>query len=401
MFVLGVIAALAAPLVMTLGFYIWEGLWKGSAFLLNTFKCSLATLVFILIVGCVNISASVPFFSHAASSSDVGMLILSSVLGIVVGDTCWLKAMKMLGARRVIVVDVIKPFLAAIVGFVGLGEPVTWSLVLGLCLTMAGVLVVNLEKEKMRRRPPAAAAALDGRSQTIESRNGDELPRNPGDTVIMSSMMDNSSRDGIDVVAAISVKVLAVPPSTAGGETESTKDMDNPTPLKTTILTTTSQLLLGYAIAFANVLFDVIGSFLTRRYAVGCTTFDINAIRFGAASAMLGTFAAVTVGCGLRRGTMVGDTVYGEPGWVEAMTRNQWFMVSLGVMFVTVGCPALSNWALFQLPLSICLCLTSVGPLYAIPMSYFFRKEQITPRAVFGSLLACGGVVVLYLFGER
>lgn len=158
MFELGVVAALAAPLVMTLGFYIWEGLWKGSAFILNTFKCTLASLVFIFIVGCTNISASAPFFSHTASRSDVGMLILSSVLGIVVGDTCWLKAMKMLGARRVIVVDVIKPFLAAVVGFVGLGEPVTWWLVLGLCLTMAGVLVVNLEKEKMRRRPAAAAA---------------------------------------------------------------------------------------------------------------------------------------------------------------------------------------------------------------------------------------------------
>lgn len=375
MFELGVVAALAAPLVMTLGFYIWEGLWKGSAFILNTFKCTLASLVFIFIVGCTNISASAPFFSHTASRSDVGMLILSSVLGIVVGDTCWLKAMKMLGARRVIVVDVIKPFLAAVVGFVGLGEPVTWWLVLGLCLTMAGVLVVNLEKEKMRRRPAAAAAVVaspKGKSPSATSEKGDD-----------------GCRDPTDVVAALSVE-----PATSAAGAADVEDAKG-------VIVSTSHLALGYAIAFANVLFDVIGSFLTRRFAVGCTTFDINAIRFGAASAMLASFAAAAAACGARRGAMVGDTVYGAPRWVEDMSRKQWLLVSLGVMFVTVGCPALSNWALFQLPLSVCLCLTSVGPLYAIPMSYFFRKEQITPRAVFGSLLACGGVVALYVLGEQ
>ena len=177
MFALGVIAALAAPMVMTFGFFIWEGIWKGSAFLLNTFKCTLASAVFIVVVGCLNAAEGVAFFSHSATSRDVGMLILSSMLGIVIGDTCWLSAMKMLGARRVIMIDALKPFLAAIVGFVGLGEPLTWSLVLGLCLTMSGVLVVNLEKENLRERSASMSTSSTQSKGTTEENREEGAPK--------------------------------------------------------------------------------------------------------------------------------------------------------------------------------------------------------------------------------
>ena len=68
-------------MVMTFGFFIWEGIWKGSAFLLNVpYTCD---AVFIVVAGCLN-AGGVAFFSHSATSRDVGMLILSSMLGITI-----------------------------------------------------------------------------------------------------------------------------------------------------------------------------------------------------------------------------------------------------------------------------------------------------------------------------
>ena len=44
------------------------------------------------------------------------------MLGIVVGDNTWLRALQLLGARRVILVDALKPWLAAILGHFLLDE---------------------------------------------------------------------------------------------------------------------------------------------------------------------------------------------------------------------------------------------------------------------------------------
>ena len=46
------------------------------------------------------------------------MLCFSSLIGIVIGDWFWLKALKLIGARKVIIIDSIKPFLGAILGYV-------------------------------------------------------------------------------------------------------------------------------------------------------------------------------------------------------------------------------------------------------------------------------------------
>ena len=124
----------------------------------------------------------------------------------------------------------------------------------------------------------------------------------------------------------------------------------------------------------------------------GCTTFDINAIRLDLLPLCLAAPAAMQLSAAGTSTSLYGH----EAGQRECHASIG--CVSLGVMFVTVGCPALSNWALFQLPLSICLCLTSVGPLYAIPMSYFSGKSN--DYAIFGSLVVCGGVVVLYSQGR-
>mmetsp|Transcript_15621 Transcript_15621/g.21011 ORF Transcript_15621/g.21011 Transcript_15621/m.21011 type:complete len:353 (-) Transcript_15621:125-1183(-) len=351
MFALGIVAALSAPFVMTCGFYIWEGLWKGSSLGLNVFKGFLATIIFLIIISILNLASGQSWLQHGGNSTDIGFLLLSSFIGISIGDTCWLQAMTMIGARRVIVVDVTKPFLAALVGYVGLNEPAGPFLFLGLALTMSGVSLVSFEQAATQQKLP-------GPSKKVLN---DQEPPNTNEQAVAlaSNAADNNVVDRKNCYWS-------------------------------------TQLALGYVFAFFNVLFDVLGSFLTRKYGTQLTTFDINAVRFGSAAVTLAAVGGAAKGF-VARDSVWGVRFFGKTDWLAEMPRKSWMLVSAGVLFVTVACPALSNWALFQLPLSVCLCLTSVGPLYAIPMSLYLKKEAVTYRSVFGSVVACAGVVVLYV----
>ena len=72
----------------------------------------------------------------------IPFIILSALLGIVIGDCCELEALRLIGARRVLVVDTIKPFAAAILGNILLDEALYPAAFFGMILTTLGVYVV-------------------------------------------------------------------------------------------------------------------------------------------------------------------------------------------------------------------------------------------------------------------
>mmetsp|Transcript_30985 Transcript_30985/g.66693 ORF Transcript_30985/g.66693 Transcript_30985/m.66693 type:complete len:95 (+) Transcript_30985:182-466(+) len=88
---LGLSTASLAPLVYVVGFIIWGTSWKSSAYALNLFKCTLASLIFMIIAQSTPTNNQAPF--------DQLMIMVSSVIGIVIGDNTWLMALKMIGAR--------------------------------------------------------------------------------------------------------------------------------------------------------------------------------------------------------------------------------------------------------------------------------------------------------------
>ena len=422
-YVLGVVAALAAPLVMTVGFYIWEGLWKGSSLYLNIFKNGLATLVFLIIIGCVNGISGQHYLQHNGTEEDISWILLSGLIGITVGDTCWLQAMGMIGARRVIVVDVTKPFLAAIIGFVGLNEPLTPLLFVGLFFTMGGVGLVSFEQtgpgggdKHSEHEPIQVGNGVVSNDHTVLTfmGPGTVLETRPDNVhvVELNWKLANNQKVLVYTQQKLNVDGIDTLENQHSDTKQWTETLDTvapppPPPPPPTAATARccgccSRLVVGYIFASLNVLFDVFGSFLTRKFGAGMTTFDINAVRFGSSAATLIVFSSLVraFSC-VQRDSAVGRGLFGEMDWLQQMSRkNTWIMVSAGVLFVTVACPALSNWALFQLPLGICLCLTSVGPLFAIPMSYFVKKEKITTRTIVGSVLAIGGVVILQFTRE-
>ena len=121
--------------------------------MLNAVKCTIATFFFLLLV---------PFRAHvwrvavhtgvtdASAPADrparMDMLVLSAFLGITIGDIVWLHALKALGARRLILVDSLKPFVGALVAWLLLGERIKSESALAVLVTMAGVLLVALQR---------------------------------------------------------------------------------------------------------------------------------------------------------------------------------------------------------------------------------------------------------------
>jgi len=74
---------------------------------------------------------------------------------------------------------------------------------------------------------------------------------------------------------------------------------------------------------------------------------------------------------------------------------NDWIKISIGVLFVTFLCPALSNYALFQIALALAITLGSISPIYALILEWPLTQKKPTLTAVTGATLAVGGVIFL------
>jgi len=105
-------------------------------------------------------------------------LILSSFLGIIIGDCAELEALRLVGARRVLVVGSIKPIAAATLGCVFLNEALHIPGIAGILLSTYGVyivLVASLEsikkdrdKQKFAERKRAEDYSSNNRGEAIQ-----------------------------------------------------------------------------------------------------------------------------------------------------------------------------------------------------------------------------------------
>jgi len=343
----GTSAALSAPLLMTIGFVIWDKTWKGGAYALNMFKCTLASAVFLCVV-------PVSTQAFEGNVTQVAYLVLSAFLGIFIGDGFWLYALEVLGPRKVIVCDCIKPFLAAACGYLFLDDEFKYVSVIGILMTMIGVFLISLERNA-------------DKEEEEEEEEGNE----------------KEGEDEEEEKVEAKIKSFEILPSSLAEKKVEKK------------VSWLSRKHMGAICAVLNVIFDVFGSFLTRSYGEKMNTFEINIIRFGSASVML------WIGYFIIR--VVYSSSHSTPQMFrfssfkdEIMSRKEWSVISLGVLFVTFGAPALSNYALFKIELGICLTLTSIGPIFALPLTYISKGEPISLRSILAALLSFGGVAVLY-----
>mmetsp|Transcript_242 Transcript_242/g.363 ORF Transcript_242/g.363 Transcript_242/m.363 type:complete len:419 (+) Transcript_242:117-1373(+) len=410
----GILAALAAPLVMTVGFFVWDNNWAGSTFSLNLFKCNLASIGF-LVLSIVTRLQDSPF--HSFTIESVGFLMLSSVIGILIGDFLWLEGLRLLGARRVIVVDSCKPFLAALLGWIFFGEPLRWQALVGIIVTVAGVFMVIWDG--------TSVDASDHEQEESEIRNNSEEREECVVTTIEGAVEDYSASAKMD-------SSVSLPDSNPSQEHQagsnqcnsamelvgSDDDDDDDDTRRETIEQpktgslreirqhTASSLRKGYIMSLLNVILDTYGSVLTKQYGSEMNTWEISLVRFGFAGVVMLLISVVMITrdrCIERNNKIPANEREKVLNWYalpQNMTRRAWGKVVIGVSLVTFFTPALSNYALFQIALALTLTLSSVGPLYALPLSWLLQKEKPTANSCIGAMLAVVGVIILSFFGR-
>src|SRR2546422_8695288 len=115
----GEIAGLFASFAWAIGSLVY-GRVQAPASSLNLFKNSVATLLFLASILVLSASRSdVPFH---ASREALSWLTLSSLVGLVAGDTCYFRSLQILGARRALVLTTFTPTFSAFLGWRILGE---------------------------------------------------------------------------------------------------------------------------------------------------------------------------------------------------------------------------------------------------------------------------------------
>ena len=137
---IGVVAALAAALAWTVASGMWRSLPTSlNSLQLNGLKNAIATLVFVPVL------IALPWLEQWHS---IGLLLISGFIGIAIGDTFYLSALRRLGTRRTLTIEAISPLLAGIGSAVLMGEPQSSQAWIGAFLVSISVVMVA------RQAPP-------------------------------------------------------------------------------------------------------------------------------------------------------------------------------------------------------------------------------------------------------
>ena len=382
----GVLAAAATPLLGAIGLFIWSKVWTGDAFALNLVKCTVGTMGFVV----AGVASQSGAWLSNASAEVTAWLVLSAFIGIVVGDNLWLYSLRVLGARRVILIDILKPFIALGMAKAALGEGVSVAVALGMCVTLGGVLTVSLEENR-----------------TGDEENG-EIDRDPviNDTNARFTETDVAETSDVEgVVGAVDENETPEQERVSA----SSAPRRNPAGLKTKTLKpppfSPSVFVGGYVAAAANVALDTWGTVLTKQHGGGLNTWEINFVRFGSAAATLALVAAAKR-TAARFGRWTSDVSYRDAETPNetifpVLSKRSWVQILLGVSFTTFLAPGLGNYALFRVSsLAVFSTLMCVGPIYALPLGKMVNDEPITARAVIGSVVAILGTTPMF-FGKQ
>ena len=146
---MGVLAGLVAALAWTLASSLWRGLATSlSALQLNGLKNAIACLALLPVLISLPWSQEVP---------GLLLLLISGGIGISLGDSFYLAALRRLGTRRTLTLESLSPLAAASGGLLVMGERMSGQAWLGTVMVTVSVVLVA------RQQPP------DGTSQNDRS----------------------------------------------------------------------------------------------------------------------------------------------------------------------------------------------------------------------------------------
>ncbi len=147
----GLIAGLVAALAWTLASSLWRSLSTSlNAIQLNGLKNALASLVLLPVL------ITLPWMQQ---SQALFWLLISGGLGIALGDSLYLAALRRLGTRRTLTMESLSPLIAASSGWLTLGEQLPAGAWGGALLVTASVMIVALQQ------PPETTVQRDRQSR--------------------------------------------------------------------------------------------------------------------------------------------------------------------------------------------------------------------------------------------
>jgi len=169
---LGSLFALGAAGLWAVGSVIWARLSRViPALELNLLKISLALVFFGLVLGLGGLPW--PQFSGPG----FGLLLLSGLVGIGLADTCYMVALRQLGARRALLLKTLDPPCAAVLSAMFLGETLGIGAWAGIALTLAGVAWVIRERTGTGQAAPTPFGLLCGLLAALGQAVGAVLTR--------------------------------------------------------------------------------------------------------------------------------------------------------------------------------------------------------------------------------
>ncbi len=156
---LGEIAALLTALCWTVTAMAFESAGKRvGALSLNLIRL-LIGLVFLVIYNAIVNGVVIP----VATSYQWFWLVLSGLVGFVLGDLFLFRAFIMIGARISMLIMALVPPMTALIGWITLGEVLSGIEFLGMGVTMSGILIVMLS----RRKPGSVGSLKKGKLRPV------------------------------------------------------------------------------------------------------------------------------------------------------------------------------------------------------------------------------------------
>ena len=140
----GEIAALSASALWATASVLFAQLGKQELrpIVLNLLKCTIA-LSLMWVTMLVLESSAWPL---ELTTTQLAALAVSGIIGLTLGDTAYFGALVRLGPRKTLLFSTLAPPTTAVIAWPVLGEPITTMMLVGMALTLGGIIVVISER---------------------------------------------------------------------------------------------------------------------------------------------------------------------------------------------------------------------------------------------------------------
>tara|TARA_Y100001968_G_C19451262_1_gene768817 strand:- start:2048 stop:2917 length:870 start_codon:yes stop_codon:yes gene_type:complete len=132
--VLGIFAALGAAFSWTYACFIWKEQTKYLSIIeINLIKNLIAFFIF---------SPLLIRFNIFSDLRNIAILLLSGVIGIALGDSLYIAALKRIGTRKTLTIEAMSPVIANILGSVFIEESISYRLWIGTFIVIISLIII-------------------------------------------------------------------------------------------------------------------------------------------------------------------------------------------------------------------------------------------------------------------